>query len=192
MKVWNIFSAQKSTRRKKNQKGYLKKRKECEKGKKPRCTVDPYLFQNFLTDDGDSLRAEFKAFKFPESSFVLFKGTVNVCLDRCQGVECANGQLGYGKRKRRDVTDKRDLNKIYEVSMATVVKVANEPVDEVWVEKATLTEVNHPDEAAIAALSQEFGAYKYIDFQNKSIKHNSNNIMVIFLLSVVFVMNILN
>lgn len=48
--------------------------------------MDPYLFQNFLTDDGDSLRAEFKAFKFPESNFVLFKGTVNVCLDRCRGV----------------------------------------------------------------------------------------------------------
>jgi hypothetical protein len=51
------------------------------------CTVDPYLFQNFLTDDGgDNLRAEFKAFKFPESNFVLFKGTVNVCLDKCSGV----------------------------------------------------------------------------------------------------------
>ncbi len=48
--------------------------------------MDPYLFQNFRTDDGDHLRAEFKAFKFPESNVVLFKGTVNVCLDRCEGV----------------------------------------------------------------------------------------------------------
>ena len=49
--------------------------------------MDPYLFQNFLTeDDGDNLRAEFKAFKFPASNFVLFKGTVNVCLDKCKGV----------------------------------------------------------------------------------------------------------
>ena len=52
-----------------------------------RCTVDPYLFQNFETsDEGNSLRAQFKAFKFPESNFVLFKGTVNVCLDKCGGV----------------------------------------------------------------------------------------------------------
>lgn len=51
-----------------------------------RCTVDPVLFENFLTEDGDLLRAKFQAFKFPETNFVLFKGIVNVCLDRCKGV----------------------------------------------------------------------------------------------------------
>ncbi len=51
-----------------------------------RCTVDPYLFQNFATYDGDRVTAKFKAFKFPESPLVLFKGTVSVCLDRCRGV----------------------------------------------------------------------------------------------------------
>lgn len=54
-------------------------------------------------------------------------------------VECANGQIGYG-RKKRDVNPVtgRDLNKVYEVSMATVVKVADEPVEgkpDIWVEK---------------------------------------------------------
>ena len=33
---------------------------------------------------------------------------------------------------------------------------------------ATLREIYHPDEAALAALSEEFGAYKYIDFQEDS------------------------
>ena len=51
-----------------------------------RCSVDPYLFENFVTSDGDYLKAKFRAFKFPESSFVLFKGTVNVCLDTCSPV----------------------------------------------------------------------------------------------------------
>ena len=51
-----------------------------------RCSVDPYLFENFVTTDGDYLKAKFRAFKFPESSFVLFKGTVNVCLDTCSPV----------------------------------------------------------------------------------------------------------
>jgi len=37
------------------------------------CTVDPFLFENFYTEDGDLLRAKFKAFKFPESNFVLFE-----------------------------------------------------------------------------------------------------------------------
>jgi hypothetical protein len=139
------------------------------KKKRGRCTVDPYLFQNFeTTDEGNSLRAEFKAFKFPESNFVLFKGTVNVCLDKCGGVECANDQIGFGRRRRRDVSAADDRNKIYEVSMSTIVKVAEEHVEgkpTVWVEKATLREIYHPDEASLAALSEEFGTYKYIDFQ---------------------------
>ena len=48
--------------------------------------MDPVLFENFLTEDGDLLRAKFQAFKFPETNFVLFKGIVNVCLDKCRGV----------------------------------------------------------------------------------------------------------
>jgi hypothetical protein len=51
-----------------------------------RCSVDPYLFENFNTVDGDFLSAKFRAFKFPESTYVQFKGTVNVCLDKCRGV----------------------------------------------------------------------------------------------------------
>jgi len=139
------------------------------------------LFQNFETsDEGNSLRAQFKAFKFPESNFVLFKGTVNVCLDKCGGVECANGQIGFGRRRRRrrDVTvgDAVDRNKVYEVSMSTIVKVAEEHVEgkpATWVEKATLREIYHPDEAALAALSEEFGAYKYINFQEDGAKNSA-------------------
>jgi len=87
--------------------------------------VDPFLFENFYTEDGDLLRAKFKAFKFPESNFVLFKGVVNVCLDRCNSVECANGQLGFGKRRRRDVaSDGADIEqqRLYEVSMSTIIR----------------------------------------------------------------------
>lgn len=51
-----------------------------------RCSVDPYLFENFNTVDGDFLTAKFRAFKFPESTYVQFRGTVNVCLDKCPGV----------------------------------------------------------------------------------------------------------
>ncbi|XP_026686970.1 uncharacterized protein LOC113471767 [Diaphorina citri] len=49
------------------------------------CSVDPFLFENFNTLDGDSLKAKFRAFKFPDSNYVQFKGTVNVCLDKCRG-----------------------------------------------------------------------------------------------------------
>eukprot|EP00095_Tigriopus_kingsejongensis_P002866 maker-scaffold52_size450388-snap-gene-1.15 protein:Tk02866 transcript:maker-scaffold52_size450388-snap-gene-1.15-mRNA-1 annotation:"conserved hypothetical protein" len=141
-----------------------------------KCSVDPQLFQNFKTEDGDQLQAEFRAFKFPESNYVLFKGTVNVCLDWCTAVKCANGEVGYGKRRRRDVSqdERSHLNKIYEVSMATIVKVSEGNVDDdvkpktTWLEKATLREIYHEDDKAISALSEEFGAYKYIDFHSAS------------------------
>jgi len=95
--------------------------------------VDPFLFENFFTEDGDLLRAKFKAFKFPASNFVLFKGVVNVCLDRCNSVECANGQLGYGKRRKRRSAMQEDqsaadgLKRLYEVSMSTIVRVEEDP-----------------------------------------------------------------
>jgi len=86
--------------------------------------VDPFLFENFYTEDGDLLRAKFKAFKFPESNFVLFKGVVNVCLDRCNSVECANGQLGFGRRRRDVASDGADVDqqRLYEVSMSTIIR----------------------------------------------------------------------
>ncbi|XP_036330244.1 uncharacterized protein LOC118742349 isoform X1 [Rhagoletis pomonella] len=91
------------------------------------CTVDPYLFENFNTIDGDTLTAKFKAFKFPDSSYVQFRATVNVCLDKCLGTQCSNGQVGYGRR-RRDTTELlaqglMDTNKVYEISLAMFIKI---------------------------------------------------------------------
>ncbi|KAF9420660.1 hypothetical protein HW555_003207 [Spodoptera exigua] len=86
------------------------------------CSVDTYLFDNFVTSDGDTLTAKFKAFKFPDTSYVQFKGTVTVCLDKCQGVQCSNGQIAYG-RKRRAISSGSDANKVYEVSLTTFIKV---------------------------------------------------------------------
>jgi len=181
------------------------------------CTIDPYLFENFLTDDGNLIRAKFKAFKFPESNFVRFEGVVNVCLDTCPGVECSNGQIGFGRKKRNVPSEDVEAQRIYEVSMSTIVKVAEEEDDfgenplevswknrgksfkspsrrydtaenlrtipksnpirpiqktqrrEVFVERAVIGNVyHHPDDRAITRLSEEFGSYKYIDFEGAS------------------------
>ncbi|CAG9573519.1 unnamed protein product [Danaus chrysippus] len=85
------------------------------------CSVDPYLFDNFVTTDGKNLTAKFRAFKFPDTSYVLFRGTVTVCLDKCQGVQCTNGVTAYG-RKRRSIASTTS-NKVYEVSLTTIIKV---------------------------------------------------------------------
>lgn len=140
--------------------------------------MDPVLFENFLTEDGDLLRAKFQAFKFPETNFVLFKGIVNVCLDKCRGVRCSNGQVGFGRRKKRSQEETEvESQRVYEVSMSTVVKVGDERTDfvvnkgqrkETFVsETAVISELFHPDEIAIARLSEEFGPTpaKFIDFQ---------------------------
>lgn len=87
------------------------------------CSVDPYLFENFNTVDGDFLSAKFRAFKFPESTYVQFKGTVNVCLDKCRGVDCSNGQVGYGRRKREVRSMPPDPNKVFEITITSFIKV---------------------------------------------------------------------
>ncbi|CAH0717127.1 unnamed protein product, partial [Brenthis ino] len=86
------------------------------------CSVDPYLFDNFLTSDGKNLTAKFRAFKFPDTTYVQFKGTVTVCLDKCQGVQCNNGVTAYGRR-RRSLPSAADANRVYEVSLTTIIKV---------------------------------------------------------------------
>lgn len=49
---------------------------------------------------------------------------MNVCLDRCRGVECSNGQIGYGKRRKREVKgDSGNSNKLFEINMSTFIKV---------------------------------------------------------------------
>ncbi|XP_050295566.1 uncharacterized protein LOC126735579 [Anthonomus grandis grandis] len=88
------------------------------------CSADPYLFENFNTVDGDNLVAKFRAFKFPESTYVQFKGTVNVCLDKCKGVECSDGSIGYGRRRKRAISSlPPDPNKIFEITITSFIKV---------------------------------------------------------------------
>lgn len=94
------------------------------------CSVDPFLFENFNTVDGDTLTAQFKAFKFPETNFVLFRGTIDVCLDRCSGVECSNDEVAYGRKRRSAPSSPASLNRndrVFEVSMTTLVKFDAEP-----------------------------------------------------------------
>lgn len=93
-----------------------------------RCSVDPYLFENFNTQDGDFLTAKFRAFKFPDSTYVQFRGTVNACVDKCKGIQCSNGQIGFGKRRKREIAQSADPNKIYEISMTTFIRVVGDPI----------------------------------------------------------------
>ncbi|CAL8139916.1 unnamed protein product [Orchesella dallaii] len=99
------------------------------------CSVDPYLFENFRTTDSDQLTAQFKAFKFPDSNYVLFRGTVNVCLESCEPTDCSNGQKGYGRRRRRDLSSSspsssEEKSRLYEVQMTTLIRMAKSASDD--------------------------------------------------------------
>jgi hypothetical protein len=90
------------------------------------CSIDPYIFANFETqDEGKSLSAKFRAFKFPESNYVLFVGTVNVCLKSCLGVQCGEGQVGYGRRKRSYDPLPFDPNKVFEAELTAFIRVGD-------------------------------------------------------------------
>lgn len=91
-----------------------------------RCSVDPFLFENFNTTDGDFLTAKFRAFKFPDTTYVQFRASVNACVDKCKGIQCSNGQIGYGRRKREIAHQSAEI----EYSMSTIIHVVGEPVNE--------------------------------------------------------------
>lgn len=94
------------------------------------CSIDPYIFGNFETPDGgDSVSAKFRAFKFPESNYVMFVGTVNVCLDQCIGVPCGGDIVAFGRRRRRSVPAElpKDPNKVFEIEMTTYLQIGYPP-----------------------------------------------------------------
>lgn len=98
-----------------------------------RCSIDPYIFANFESEDaGKSISAKFRAFKFPDTNYVLFVGTVNVCIKSCLPVNCGEGIFGYGKRRRRQTSsvnysasDKlnADPRKVFEAELSTFINV---------------------------------------------------------------------
>jgi len=156
------------------------------------CSVDPYLFENFVSVNGDFLKAKFRAFKFPESNFVLFKGTVNVCLDSCKGVQCSNGQLGFGRRRREIFDDAPDPNKVYEISMSTIIKMECEDCPIINEHKSSglglLQETAHVqsfkanEEAALSALFEEFRTPGFTVFEKSSSTTTSTFSTTTFLL----------
>lgn len=81
------------------------------------CSIDTYIFGNFEHNpDDQSLRAKFRAFKFPESNFVRFVGTVNVCIKQCSKVNCS------GNRRRRAINSPPSLSS----SLSSENKKAND------------------------------------------------------------------
>lgn len=86
------------------------------------CSIDTYIFGNFeLNPEDQSLRAKFKAFKFPESNFVRFIGTVNVCIKQCAKVNCGANSAGPQRRRRSPNSNDR----LVQLTVSTVLRIGN-------------------------------------------------------------------
>lgn len=91
------------------------------------CSIDTYIFGNFEPNPEDqSLRAKFRAFKFPDSNFVRFVGTVNVCIKQCAKVNCSGGR----KKRASHSDNKQDRDRLVSMTVSTVLRISN-PVQEV-------------------------------------------------------------
>lgn len=86
------------------------------------CSIDTYIFGNFEPNPEDqSLRAKFRAFKFPDSNFVRFIGTVNVCIKQCAKVNCS------GNRKKRASSIHDNDDRLVQLTVSTVLRISNNP-----------------------------------------------------------------
>merc|ERR1712083_901733 len=93
------------------------------------------------------------------------------CVSTCSPVRCSNGQLGYGRRRREVASQDADPNKVYEISMSTIIKMECDDCEKAkyLLEKGSLREkieYRHADEAALSALFEEFGSSKFVNFQS--------------------------
>lgn len=90
------------------------------------CSIDTYIFGNFEHNPEDqSLRAKFRAFKFPDSNFVRFVGTVNVCIKQCAKVNC-NGlrrkRASHHQHQQQSINKNKDDRLVLTVS--TVLRIS--------------------------------------------------------------------
>lgn len=93
-----------------------------------------------------------------------------------------------------------DVQRVYEVSMSTVVKVGDERTDfvvnkgkrkETFVsETAVISELYHPDDIAIARLAEEFGPTpaKFIDFQRDNSGNSIKFSAILVFIALIFVL----
>lgn len=94
------------------------------------CSIDSYIFGNFeLNPEDQSLRARFRAFKFPDSNFVRFVGTVNVCIKQCPETNCGGGGAGTRKKRHSTQANKSAKDDRLVFTVSTTLRIGNNKSD---------------------------------------------------------------
>lgn len=71
------------------------------------CAVNSAIFPPFQQERSEHSRrlvSKFKAFKFASSSQIKFTVAVQFCYKECKPINCGNGIISYGRRKKRETT----------------------------------------------------------------------------------------
>ncbi|XP_054710915.1 uncharacterized protein LOC129220513 [Uloborus diversus] len=101
------------------------------------CSVDPFVLQVFPSVEG-VLRAQFRAFKFQSSDFVIFLATVSVCLQKCVEVECYGDPDKSGRRKREIPKYlPHYTNEVFEVEISAFLRLQSHVEGDIVIEEST-------------------------------------------------------
>lgn len=78
---------------------------------------------------GDTLEANFNAFKIPESNYLIFEANVRTCKDGCQPAYCPSSsgrsEASFGRRKRAANETSANLN---ETSIEDDNRISNDSI----------------------------------------------------------------
>jgi len=109
------------------------------------CPTDRVIFPGLEKVPGsEDLQGSFEAFKFSDTSVVKFQVNVAFCVGGCNPVNCGDGLVSYGRKKREvEERQKRDVmiptNKVvYDIDLGQEILINNTPLSkEIYVETGT-------------------------------------------------------
>jgi len=107
------------------------------------CPTDPIIFPGLEKIPGsEDLQGSFEAFKFSDTSVVKFQVNVAFCVGGCNPVNCGDGLVSYGRKKRevsrRDTTAVTTNSLIYDIDLGQEILISNTPLSkEIYVETGT-------------------------------------------------------
>merc|ERR1719270_1598819 len=107
------------------------------------CPTDPVIFPGLEKVPGsEDLQGSFEAFKFSDTSVVKFQVNVAFCVGGCNPVNCGDGLVSYGRKKRevsrRDTTAVTSSSLVYDIDLGQEILISNTPLSkEIYVETGT-------------------------------------------------------
>ena len=107
------------------------------------CPTDPIIFPGLEKVQGsEDLQGSFEAFKFSDTSVVKFQVNVAFCVGGCNPVNCGDGLVSYGRKKRevvrRDTTAVTSSSLVYDIDLGQEILISNTPLSkEIYVETGT-------------------------------------------------------